>query len=84
MKPSPFLLEVRSYAGYRADERPTSFRIKAKSSVARAVTQILDRWYGPGYRSFKVLADDGNLYILRHDEREDLWTLDSFRKRERR
>ena len=44
------------------------------------VKEVLDQWYGPGYQCFKVLADDGNLYILRHDQREDIWTLDSFRR----
>jgi hypothetical protein len=33
-----------------------------------------------GYGCFKVLADDNNIYILRHDEAEDIWTLDSFRR----
>jgi hypothetical protein len=44
------------------------------------VKEILDQWYGPEYQCFKVLADDGNLYILRHDLAEDTWTLDSFRR----
>jgi len=26
-----------------------------------------------------VRADDGNFYVLRHDEVQDLWTLDAFR-----
>ncbi len=44
------------------------------------VTEILDRWHGVGYRCFKVRADDGNLYVLRHQESRDAWTLDAFRK----
>lgn len=40
----------------------------------------LNQWYGVGYRCFKVLADDGDIYILRHQEPEDVWTLDSFRR----
>lgn len=44
------------------------------------VKEVLDQWYGPGSQCFKVLADDGNLYILRHDQTEDTWTLDSFRR----
>jgi hypothetical protein len=44
------------------------------------VEEILDRWYGVGYQCFKVRADDGNIYVLRHSEKEDLWRLDSFRR----
>lgn len=43
------------------------------------VKEVLDQWYGPDYQCFKVLADDGNLYILRHNHPEDTWTLDAFR-----
>jgi hypothetical protein len=75
-----FRVDVECYAGYRADERPVRFRIQARGAEQRAVVEILDQWYGPHDRFFKALADDGNLYILRHDERNDFWTLDSFRK----
>jgi hypothetical protein len=44
------------------------------------VKEVLDQWYGVDYQCFKVLADDGSLYILRHDQTEDTWTLDSFRR----
>jgi hypothetical protein len=71
-------LEVECYAGYRADERPLRFRPQSAGAPAREVLEILDRWYGVGYRCFKVKADDGNLYVLRHLESEDVWELDSF------
>ena len=74
-------LKVECYAGYRADERPLRFTFPPEAeSRTRTVQQVLDQWYGVGYRCFKVLADDGNIYILRHQEKEDLWTLDSFRQ----
>ena len=45
------------------------------------VRDVLDQWYGVGYQCFKVRAEDGNLYILRHNtEEEGVWTLDSFRR----
>ncbi len=47
---------------------------------AYEVKDVLDQWYGVGYRCFKVRADDNNLYILRHNEADDVWTLDSFRR----
>jgi hypothetical protein len=44
------------------------------------VEEILDQWYGPDDEFFKVRADDGNLYILRHHPLEDEWSLESFRQ----
>ena len=73
-------LHVECYAGYKADERPVRFKPWGKDTRFLEVQEILDQWYGPGYRCFKVRADDGNLYVLRHDERDDFWVLDSFRR----
>ena len=73
-------LKVECYAGYRADERPARFSFTGKPGTpSHEVKHVLDQWYGIGYRCFKVQADDGNLYILRHQESEDRWILDSFR-----
>ena len=74
-------LHVECYAGYKADERPLRFRALAAGSPSHEVIEVLDQWYGVGYRSFKVRADDGNLYIVRHDESTDTWTLDAFRSK---
>ena len=86
-------LQVECYAGYKADERPLRFSFasdsRPDSSSSRAapdvrqyqVTALLDRWYGPTYECFKVEADDGNLYILRHELGEGTWRLDAFRAR---
>ena len=73
-------LHVECYAGYKADERPVRFRSYGKNAPTFEVEEVLDQWQGWGYRCFKVRADDGNLYILRHDEDKDLWLLDSFRR----
>ncbi len=72
-------LQVECYSGAKADERPLRFRASTPGAPTREVAEVLDQWYGPEYQCFKVLADDGNLYILRHDEGLDVWTLDSFR-----
>jgi hypothetical protein len=69
-------IRVECYAGYRADEKPLRFAIRGRPFDVREVD---DRWYSPGATYFRVLADDGNFYILRHDEQQDLWTLDGFR-----
>jgi hypothetical protein len=73
-------LDVECYSGYKADERPLRFTLAGPSAHTYQVKEILDRWHGVDYQCFKVHADDGNLYVLRHDEAKDRWTLDSFRR----
>ncbi len=73
-------LKVECYAGYRADERPLRFTPQTRDGRTYEVKEVLDQWYGMGYRCFKVRADDNNVYILRHQQEQDLWTLDSFRR----
>ena len=69
-------IEVESYSGYKADERPTRFRLGERWLT---VQDVLDRWYDPHAIYFRVRADDGGTYILKHDEAADVWTLESFR-----
>jgi hypothetical protein len=73
------ILHVECYAGYKADERPLRFRSRAEGARTFEVVEVLDQWYGVGYRCFRVRADDGSIYVLRHNEAEDEWLLDSFR-----
>jgi hypothetical protein len=74
-------LKVNCYSGYKADERPLRFSFgDTPGAQVFEVKEVLDQWYGIGYQCFKVLADDGNLYILRHQQAEDHWRLDSFRR----
>jgi hypothetical protein len=73
-------LKVECYSGYRAEERPLRFSLAEKPDAPTyEVKEILDRWYGVDYECFKVRADDGNVYILRHEQGADRWRLDSFR-----
>jgi hypothetical protein len=74
------LLKVECYAGYKADQRPLRFRLEPAAAPTFEVRKVLDQWYGPDYECFKVRADDGNIYILRHSASDDLWTLDAFRR----
>jgi len=73
-------LRVECYSGYRADERPRRFAFPGKTGATYEVKEVLDQWYGVGYQCFKVRADDDNIYILRHQENEDCWRLDSYRR----
>ena len=70
------LIEVESYSGYRADERPFRF---VMSGRRYGVVELQDRWYSPKAIYFRVLASDGNRYVLRHDQDADLWSLEAFR-----
>jgi hypothetical protein len=69
-------IRVECYAGYRADERPLRFVLRGREFQ---VEQVDGQWYAPSAIYFRVLADDGNYYVLRHDEVQDAWTLDAFR-----
>jgi hypothetical protein len=68
-------LQVQCYAGRKADERPIRFQLGDRDFM---VEEVLDQWYGPDDEFFKVRADDGNLYILRHHPLEGEWSLESF------
>jgi hypothetical protein len=71
------ILQVRCYSGRKADERPVRFQLGDREYV---VEEVLDQWYGPDETFYKVCADDGNLYILRHHSATDEWRLESFRR----
>jgi hypothetical protein len=42
------------------------------------IIEIMDQWYGPGYRYVKVRGHDNSVYILRFDEVHDQWELIMF------
>jgi hypothetical protein len=69
-------LRVECYAGYRADQRPIRFALRGH---VFEVTEVQDQWYSPGAIYFRVRTDDGDYFVLRHDEGQDVWTLDAFR-----
>jgi hypothetical protein len=68
-------LTVECYSGYRGDQEPRVFWIGERRIAVRSV---VDRWYAPTQRWFKVDADDGDIYILRHDEPLGQWELAAF------
>jgi hypothetical protein len=69
-------IHVECYAGHRADEKPLRFAIRGRQF---RVDELDGQWYSPEASYFRVRADDGNYYVLRHDEAQDFWTLDGFR-----
>ena len=71
-------VQVKCYSGRKADERPVRFQLDGRKY---SVVELLDQWFGPSAAFFKVLAVDGNLYILWQDQStpEGAWRLESFR-----
>jgi len=72
-------VRVECYAGYKGNERPQAFYLGERRLT---VEDVIDRWYGPDYCYFKVVADDGNVYILKYSESRDLWQLVFFSDKE--
>jgi hypothetical protein len=70
-------VRVESYSGHKADERPLSFQL---GETRHEVEEVVDRWYDPEATYFRVRTRGGELYILRHDERADEWTLEAYRR----
>jgi hypothetical protein len=71
-------IKVECYAGYKGDQRPKRFILGERVLEVEAVE---DQWYSPSAQYFRVNANDGNIYILRHDEENDHWSLDAFRSK---
>jgi len=69
-------IRVQCHAGFRGDQRPLQFSLGEQTLK---VEHVEDQWYSPSAMYFRVRAADGNLYVLRHDEVDDTWTLDGFR-----
>ncbi len=65
-------IQVESYSGYKANERPTLFLLENRRI---GVADIIDRWYGTEHDFFKVLADDGRVYLLKWHRFTDEWSL---------
>jgi hypothetical protein len=70
------IVHVECYSGYKADERPLRLLL---TNGPREVVAIEDRWYSPGATYFRVLVDDGDRYLLRHEDAQDVWTLTGYR-----
>jgi hypothetical protein len=69
-------VSVECYSGFKGAQRPLRFQLGTRWF---AVVEVLDQWYDPDAIFFRVRAADGNLYILRHSEPADVWTLEAFR-----
>ena len=59
------VLRVVCYAGSRGDETPRRFLLGRRSVE---VVKIVRQWLEPDHRYFKILGDDGTVYVLRYAE----------------
>jgi hypothetical protein len=71
-------ISVECDAGYRGEQEPIAFSLGARRLIVRT---IVDRWFAPTKRWFKVDADDGQMYILRYDEESGEWDLAALARR---
>jgi len=72
-------LRVDCSSGHRGEETPRRFYLGERQIE---VVDVIDRWYGPDHRYFKVRGDDGAEYILRHDHESQRWELILLRRDE--
>lgn len=66
-----------SYAGYKGEECPVAFQRRGRSF---RISEIIDRWVeenavsgGNAKRCFRVVADDGSIYLLFYDSGLKAW-----------
>ncbi len=69
-------IRVESHAGYRAEERPLRLWL---GEECFEVTEVEDRWYSPGESYFRIVVANGDRYVLRHIEAQDVWSIEGFR-----
>ena len=69
-------VEVETYSGYKADERPVRVTI---DGTPVEVAEVEDRWYSPGATFFRVLLANGERYVLRRIEAQEVWILEAYR-----
>ena len=65
-------IRVECYAGHRGEQEPLVFWLGERRLTVR---DVVDRWFVPAQRWFKVAASDGNVYVLRHDELSGAWEI---------
>jgi hypothetical protein len=66
------MVRVEASAQDEREVRPERFFLAER---ALRVEEVLDRWFGATYTYFKVRAEDGHTYILKHNRTTDSWEL---------
>ncbi len=71
-------IKVECYAGYKGEQYPLRFTL---GGITLEIAEIEDQWYSPSSQYFRVRAADGDVYVLRHDQEQDCWSLEAFRRK---
>ena len=73
------VVEVKTKAGYRSAERPVAFFYHDQRYD---IEEVIDRWYEGGIDPrrpimtyFKVHTNDGQIFLLRYNQKRDVWAL---------
>ena len=69
-------VQVETYSGYKADERPLRITIDGR---VQEVAEVEDRWYSPGATFFRVRLAGGERYVLRRIEAQEVWFIEAYR-----
>jgi hypothetical protein len=69
-------IDVECYAGHRGEQTPRTLILGDRRL---SVVEVLDAWLAPDHRYFKLRGADGDTYLVRHEERSDIWELTMFR-----
>jgi hypothetical protein len=51
----------------------------AFASQTLEIVEVEDRWYSPRATYFRVLVENGDRYVLEHDDGQDVWSLTAYR-----
>jgi hypothetical protein len=74
----PKKIDVVAYSGYKANERPLYLLLDEQRLE---VKKTLDTWYGVEHDFFKVLAEDGKIYLLKWHRSLDIWFIEKILER---
>ena len=65
-------IKVMAYSGFKANERPYCFIVNEKR---REIKKIIKQWYEQDYDCYKIIADDGRIYLLKWNRSLDIWLM---------
>lgn len=51
---------------------PAAFTLLGRTFRVR---EVVDQWWGSDHSYCKLIADDGNIYVIRHDLESDCWEM---------
>lgn len=70
-------VRVECYAGYQGEQEPRAIYVDGERLE---IVTIAARWREPDDALFRVRANDGHTYVLRHSMIDDAWELAETRR----